>query len=282
LATSVETAERMPVPPLEPPRRRGWRSGWTLVVLCAALVVATGVAVSRSGVFALSSLRIRGTHHLSVSRVQELAGVTPSTNVLWLSTGATERRILVDPWVGSVQVSRVLPSTLAITVRERTPVAVAADGSGETFLLAGDGVVLQPAPAGTLLPAVPPVAGHLVPGQRVPAGPALRVAAAFGPASARLVASVSAGEHGVDVELRTGVRVIFGEASQEVAKAQALAAVLAWAEAQGITPAYVDVSAPSAPALLPVGAVTATPVPYASAAPGTPAPGPTPRLAVTP
>ena len=73
MATSVETAERTPAPPLLPSRRRGWRSGWALVVLCVALVVATGVVVSRTGVFALSSLRIRGTHHLSARHVQELA-----------------------------------------------------------------------------------------------------------------------------------------------------------------------------------------------------------------
>jgi hypothetical protein len=53
--------------------------------------------------------------------------------------------------------------------------------------------------------------------------------------------------------LRDGVRVAYGDGTQAEEKADALRAVLGWASRNGITPQYVDVTAPSSPALLPPG-----------------------------
>src|SRR5439155_27298965 len=111
LAASVETAERTEPPPeLLPPRRRGFRSGSTLALLCAAALVALGIVVSRSSLFAMTSLEVRGTHHVSRQHVQELAGVDGSTNVLWLSTGTVPRRVLAAPRPASPGVPRQPPA----------------------------------------------------------------------------------------------------------------------------------------------------------------------------
>ena len=286
MAASVETAERTQAPPeLLPPRRRGLRSGTTLALLCATAMVALGIVVSRSSLFAMTSLEVRGTHHVSRQQLQELAGVDGSTNVLWLSPGAVQRRVLADPWIASAEVRRELPSGITITVHERTAVAVGTDASGGAFLVAGDGVVLGPAPAGTALPAIDVRPATVAPGARVAPGPALRVVVAFTPGLASRVASVSVGQTGVDVRMRSGLRVIYGDASDEVAKARALDAVLGWAAGQDVIPAYVDVSVPSAPALLPVGAATPIPAPESSGqtAPSpSPAPSATARVTATP
>ncbi len=278
MATSVETAERPAVtlPPLEPPGRRGLRSAWTLAAACVALLLALAFVVSRSGIFALTSLRVEGTQHLSRQDVARLAGLEGSPNVLWLSASDVDRRLLADPWIASAQVTRTLPGTVSITIRERTPVAVTTDPSGRTFLVASDAVILAPAGVGTDLPAILPTPTRaLAPGQRLATGPALAVATAFGPGLAAQVTSVRVGDAGVDVELRSGVRVLYGDATDLAAKASALAAVLAWSARHGVSPAYVDVRAPSAPALMPV-ASTAGASPSAS---GSPAPSPSPSQA---
>jgi hypothetical protein len=57
------------------------------------------------------------------------------------------------------------------------------------------------------------------------------------------------------VILRDGVRVLYGDASEAGAKGRALSSLLSWAKKQGIRAEYIDVRAPGAPALLPLGAV---------------------------
>jgi anti-sigma factor RsiW len=72
------------------------------------------------------------------------------------------------------------------------------------------------------------------------------------PASLRgRVASIEVAQGGqVTLWLTGDVRVRFGDVSEVPEKAQALTAVMAWATRNGVVPAYVDVSAPAAPAAL--------------------------------
>ena len=267
------------MPPLVPPARRGLRSAWTLAAACVTLLLALAFVVSRSGIFALTSLHVEGTRHLSRQDVVRLAGLEGSPNVLWLSTAGVERRLLADPWVASVHVTRSLPTTVSIAIRERTPVAVATDPSGRTFLVASDAVILGPAAVGAGLPALLPAPTRaLTAGQRLSTGPALAVASAFGPGLAAQVTSVEVGDTGVDVQLRSGVRVLYGDATDLAAKASALAAVLAWSAQHDMSPAYVDVRAPSAPALMPV-----VPTDQATlSTPSTPSGSPTPTASKSP
>jgi hypothetical protein len=65
----------------------------------------------------------------------------------------------------------------------------------------------------------------------------------------------------VDVTLRDGIKVIYGDATDAAAKGEALVAVLSWADRRGVTPEYVDVRAPAAPALKPAGSPTVTVTP---------------------
>jgi hypothetical protein len=76
------------------------------------------------------------------------------------------------------------------------------------------------------------------------------------------VSRIAIGSRGeVTMTLRSGLPVIYGDESRPAAKGQALQAVLEWATGAGVTPAYVDVSAPNAPALLPPPPVVAAPSP---------------------
>jgi hypothetical protein len=49
--------------------------------------------------------------------------------------------------------------------------------------------------------------------------------------------------------MRDGVTVYYGDGSEVAAKAEALHAVLGWANRAHVHPAYVDVRAPGAPAI---------------------------------
>lgn len=248
------------------PRRTGWRHSWPLAICCLLLVVAAAFAVSRSAVFAMRSLTVRGNVHLSARQVAGIAGLSGSTNVVWLSPAAVQGRLEADPWVRSANVSRSLPSSITVAISERSVAATVTDGR-RAFLLSADGVLLAAASPSELsrFPVIQASAGQpLNVGARLASGSAaLRVVAGFGTILRRDVAAVILGPGGVELRTRGGVRVRYGDASDPAAKARALEALLVWARSHGVRPEYVDVSVPAAPALRPAGEST-MPVPSAA------------------
>ncbi|HEY8816834.1 MAG TPA: cell division protein FtsQ/DivIB [Candidatus Dormibacteraeota bacterium] len=130
------------------------------------------------------------------------------------------------------------------------PRATATIGSGsEAIAVGADGQILawlplseeQPLPSLSL--SAPPKGGNL-------AGPVLQQARVLGAAPAALrpyLESSYYGETGVDVKLRSGIELRFGDASQSAAKWKAAAAVLADPSITALD--YVDLHAPGRPAV---------------------------------
>jgi hypothetical protein len=122
-------------------------------------------------------------------------------------------------------------------------------------MVAADGLVLGPARRSNALPTISTSSADSSVGRRIdPRTPGLVVAASL-PGSLRPeVTSIDVeGDGQVTLWLKDGVRVLFGDLSEGSVKGQALVAVLGWAARSGVHPAYVDVRAPSAPALFPAG-----------------------------
>ena len=239
-----------PTEPVHAPARRIGAKGLAAILAGLVVVVTSTWWVTNSPLFDMRTLRITGTHHLSLSAVAREAGLDGRTNVLWLSADAVATRLQSNPWILSADVSRVLPSTVKVAIRERTPVAVV---SGPSLLVAADGTVLGPARGRSDLPLID-VSGVSV-GGRVPSGlPALAVARTLPPEMRGLVQQVSQDSTmGLTLLLRDGARAIYGDSSQALAKAVALEAVMSWAEAHKVQPASIDVRAPDVPALRPSG-----------------------------
>jgi len=140
----------------------------------------------------------------------------------------------------------VRDTTMKPTVRVSR--ATATIGSGSAAVAVGPGGRLLgwlPLSEEVQLPTLPlsepPKSGRL-------AGPVLQQARVLGaapPALRPYLESSSYGESGIDVKLRSGVELRFGDASQATAKWKAAAAVLA---DPGVTTLdYVDLSAPGRP-----------------------------------
>jgi len=139
-------------------------------------------------------------------------------------------------------------TTVEPTLTMALPTAVI--GSGEDAIgVSADGRLLawQAPPEDETLPALPlsepPKSGRL-------AGPALAQARVLGAAPAPLrpcIAGSRYGESGVDVDLRSGIELRFGDASRTAEKWRSAVAVLA---DPSITAAdYVDLHSPSRPAV---------------------------------
>jgi hypothetical protein len=128
--------------------------------------------------------------------------------------------------------------------------AIAAIGTGSSAVgVSAEGAVLSwlPPPKESSLPLLPlsrpPASGHLT-------GTALQQARVLGAAPAPLrphLKSSSYGETGVDVELRTGVELRFGDASEAARKWSAAAAVLADPSVTALD--YVNLSVPGRPGI---------------------------------
>lgn len=137
-----------------------------------------------------------------------------------------------------------------VAAKLEVPRATATIGTGSDAVAVGsDGQILAwlPLSEDQLLPYLPlssvPRGGRL-------AGPILEQARVLGAAPATLrpyIESSYFGESGVDVELRSGIELRFGDASQVAAKWKAAAAVLADPSITALD--YVDLHAPRRPAV---------------------------------
>jgi Cell division protein FtsQ/DivIB, C-terminal len=144
----------------------------------------------------------------------------------------------------------VREETVEPQLRPAQATATIGSGSGsETVAVGPDGQILAwyPLSEDEALPSLPlsspPESGEL-------AGPVLLQARVLGAAPAALRPYIERsyyGEDGVDVELRSGIELRFGDDSQAAVKWKAAAAVLADPSIEALD--YVDLSAPRRPAI---------------------------------
>jgi len=225
-------------------RERLESTGAKLIVTVVGLGLMGGVAfaASYSPLFAAKSIAVEGAVHLSTSQVLAAAGVSNGTNVLHLDTEAVAAAIETDPWVADASIRTDPPSTIAITITERRPLALVGP---EHEAVAPDGVVLPAARPGGL-PEIQSLAGPLSSrGRRS----ALEVLALMPRGLWRRVSVTTATNDGwISLQLRDGPRVVYGTTDDGEAKIEALRSLLSWAEREGKELVKVDVRVPTAPA----------------------------------
>ncbi|MBB4664699.1 cell division protein FtsQ/DivIB [Conexibacter arvalis] len=166
-------------------------------------------------------------------------------------------RSAVEPFsiVKDIEVSTDFPRGMRIHVVSNVAVG-AVELGGRATPVTADGTLLRDVSASASLPRVPL---HGTPtGSRVKEGEALRALAALATAPPALRSRIErvavTRAHGLELQLANGPALWFGDGARLAAKWGAAAAVLADPEAAGAS--YVDVSAPSRPAVggLPEGA----------------------------
>jgi cell division protein FtsQ len=276
---------KKPILRVDEARRRSLRP-WAIAGGCLICVAIAGAALTSTPVFHAKSIAVEGEKHLSERQVLRLAGIDHDTNVFRLDEGAVRRRLERDPWIANAIVSTDLPSSISISVLERVPVAVALTEDGRR-LIAADGTPLGVAATGSALPEVRLVGE---PGQPGPAFDAVAAGASVAgemPPTIRLqVELVVIGSDGtITLHLTDGVTVTYGGPDEFEAKAEAIAAILAYADDQGRALMSIDVTAPAAPtarfvgSTVPVSPLVTTP---AESPPPTPSANAKPSASATP
>lgn len=271
---------KKPILRVDEARRRSLRP-WAIAGGALICVATAGAGLTSTSLFHAKSIGVEGERHLSERQVLRIAGIDNDTNVFRLDEGAARRRLERDPWIANAIVSADLPSSVSITVLERVPVAVALTEEDGRQLIAGDGTPLGAAAAGSALPEVRLVGEPGQPGPAFDAVAAGAGVAAGMPSAIRLqVELVVIGSDGtITLHLTDGVTVTYGGPDEFEAKAEAIAAILAYAEDQGRALMSIDVTAPAAPTARFVGSTV--PVAPAVATPSE-SPSPTPSPSADP
>ena len=213
-----------------------------LVAAAIGLVVWAAVAFANWSVFDIDRISVAGGSRVDVAAVRGVLGNTTDTTVLRASRRDIEAAVMRHPWVASAESQKRLPSTIAITVTERQPLARVVDGEAGEWVISttghwlgawdGEGVVSDPA-GGSLpvvfdaaklvviegAPAVEPSAG-----KRTDSAEVLNAVAVLNGLTPELfdqVASVTAIDvTGTRVYTDSGVEILIGNAERIEAKSK--------------------------------------------------------------
>jgi cell division protein FtsQ len=205
-----------------PDRRRR-----ALLIVAAVVVAAVLITwlVAFSPVLGVSTVQVRGMHVLTAAQVRAAANITDGTPLVRIDTTAITRRIERLAEVESAQVRTSFPSTVVITVDERTPVGYVRRGGRDVLVdRTGDQYRTVPsAPVGLPRFVVPDGTDS-----RTTGGAVATVAAALPAALLKKVASIEALDpRAISLVLRHGRVVAWGSAERSADKARILPALLA-------------------------------------------------------
>jgi len=193
--------------------------GLSVVVVVIALVVVAWF----TPVLAVRSVAIEGLVTVPERQVRDVLQVPDGVSMLRLDTDAIARRVATIPKVQSVRVQRVFPSTVRVTVVERTAVLYFDSPQGP-HLLDGDGIefAIGPPP-----PGVPKLTTDHPGGSDPVTRAAVQVLTATPPGLRIQVGEVVARSvSNIELQLRDGRTVLWGGADDSVRKAAVVLPVL--------------------------------------------------------
>jgi cell division protein FtsQ len=135
---------------VKPGRRRGWlvataKPALKALVLAALALYAVyrgGSVVTHASILQIDDIVIRGNGRLSNGEVLAVLGGLRGENIVTTDLDSWRRRLMASPWVREAAFRRSLPSTVEVTVTERTPIAIGRI-TGEMYLVDERGTVID-------------------------------------------------------------------------------------------------------------------------------------------
>lgn len=231
-------------------RRRSWRF-WVLVGVGVVLLGAAVAAFAVFGPFLRTKVvQISGADGAAQAEILRAAAVAMDAPLATAPIGEIAERVAALPDVREVTVKREYPDSLSIAVQMRTPVAqVLVDD--KSVLVDAQGVPFtEPAKPAKRLPAIKAPTPELM-------ADAAEVAGTLPASIRRRTETISApASNQVELTLRKGQRVLWGDASDPELKGQVLLAMLKPVVVKNVTDdaskdppvfTWFDVSTPTAP-----------------------------------
>jgi cell division protein FtsQ len=211
-----------------------------LVVFVALGIVAAGLAVLRSGIFALDQIDVNGRSQTDPEALLAAAGVVRGMPLIEVNLGEATEALLADPRIVTAEVGRRWPTGIEVVLTERFPVAWVERGGGWEHT-AIDGVVIATGDPGPVAPRIRSVPG----GERAVEAALVFVDALPDGLAAGMVIDARSEEL---IATWNSYRIRLGRPTDMAAKAQALEVVLADQPEPG---SEITLIAPERPAVLP-------------------------------
>ncbi|MEN6490557.1 MAG: FtsQ-type POTRA domain-containing protein [Rectinema sp.] len=173
LSASAEKLSEAVKPAIQPKKHTGIRLLMMVLVLC---LLAAGTAITLPRVTKIETIRISGLETLSENAILASVGNIGNESLFSLKLNELERTIEQNPRVAHARAYRVLPSSLAIDIKERSAVAsimINSEQGTKLVLVDGEGIAFASIDAeDSRNPELPVVSGiqfeHFSPGQRLP------------------------------------------------------------------------------------------------------------------
>ncbi|MGH9331731.1 MAG: cell division protein FtsQ/DivIB [Vicinamibacterales bacterium] len=135
---------------VRPVRRRRWRAivnrRVVTIVAGTALAIVAGyratALVTGSSLFRVTRVVVRGNARLSTGEVLATVSGLRDRSILTANLARERARLLESSWVAEASLRRRLPSTVEITLVERTPIGLCRIGS-RLYLVDGEGAIID-------------------------------------------------------------------------------------------------------------------------------------------
>jgi cell division protein FtsQ len=134
-----------------------FRTAWSLTKLGLGVLLVVGASVLvawgahryalTSPRFAVRQIEVKGGKRKTEDQIAQVAGIKRGDNVFAVDTNQVEQKLLSDPWVKQVKVTRALPSTVSIELEEREAGALASIGD-RLYLVTKSGEPFKPVEEG--------------------------------------------------------------------------------------------------------------------------------------
>jgi cell division protein FtsQ len=115
------------------------------VIVSAAAFYRYGTTSWRFRIDSGEQIEIGGIRNVTRAQAMEVMGGDIGRNIFFVPLGDRKKQLEQIPWIESATVMRLLPNTLRVDVRERTPVAFVRIGS-KIALMDANGVLLEMPP----------------------------------------------------------------------------------------------------------------------------------------
>jgi cell division protein FtsQ len=217
-------------------------------------LAAGAIALLHSSLFGARTVVIAGAVHTERGEILAVTGLDRSPPLIDVDPSKMARRLERLPWVATASVRLDWPSTVAVAVVERVPVATARTRYGRYALIDATGRVVEDQasrPVDVPLMSAPGIAG--LPGSALgPASRPLIAAAAALPVSLlpRVKEIVASGGDGVVLDMTGGMTAVVGDDEALAQKFVSLATVLRRVNLQGV--GAIDLRVPGTPVLTPL------------------------------
>lgn len=121
------------------------------IVGVLVVLLAGWAALYNSQAFSIANVSVNGVEHLTSDEMSQLADVPTDTTLLRVDTDVIAKRLLQNAWIEDVQINRVFPDTLEISVTERAVAAIveiptSSGASVKQWAIAEDHIWLMPIP----------------------------------------------------------------------------------------------------------------------------------------